>query len=99
MVDLLRGAAQGDDLARTPDTAVEHLSSVIAQIRTEHRGGDPIDVRAPAAVALAEVLSPSSEAVDLREVLARCAFTAVESWEQHRVLDFLVDTERLVAAA
>ena len=93
VVDLLWGAAQGDDLARTPATAVEQLSSAIAPIGSGT--GDSTDAQ----VVLAEVLSPSSGVVDLREVLARCAFTAVESWEPDRVVDFLVEAEQLIVAA
>jgi hypothetical protein len=93
VVDLLRGAAQGDDLARAPATALERLSSAIAPIRPGT--GESTDAQ----IVLAEVLTPSSGVVDLREVLARCAFTAVDSWEPHRVVDFLVDAERLIVAA
>src|SRR5262249_134403 len=59
-----------DDLARTPATAVEEVSRTIARIRSQPGNDDASDV---AAVALAEVLSPSSDNVDLQEVLARCA--------------------------
>lgn len=95
VLDLLRGAAQGDDLGRTPAPAVEEVSRTVTQLRSEP--DDVTDPRDVAAVALAEVLAPSSEGVDLQEVLARCAFAAVETWESRRVLDFLLEVDRLFA--
>lgn len=95
-LDLLRGAAQGDDLTRTPAPAVEELRKTIARIRLEVQFDDPADPRGAAALALAEVLDPSSEAVDVKEVLARCAWTAVETADRPVVLRFLLQVDRLL---
>jgi hypothetical protein len=92
VLDLLHGAAQGDDLTRTPEPAVSELRKTIARIRFE---AEPED----AALALAEVLDPASDIVDLKAVLARSAWAAVETWEPARVLGFLLAVERLFAAS
>jgi len=92
VLDLLHGAAQGDDLTRTPEPAVSELRKTIAHIRF---AAEPED----AALALAEALDPASDVVDLKAVLARSAWAAVESWEPPRVLGFLLAVERLVAAS
>src|SRR5437763_1259176 len=92
VLDLLHGAAQGDDLTRTPEPAVSELRKTIAHIRF---AAEPED----AALALAEALDPASDVVDLKAVLARTAWAAVETWEPPRVLGFLLAVERLFAAS
>jgi hypothetical protein len=92
VLDLLHGAAQGDDLTRTPEPAVSELRKTIAHIRF---AAEPED----AALALAEALDPASDVVDLKAVLARSAWAAVETWEAPRVLGFLLEVERLFAAS
>jgi hypothetical protein len=96
-LDLLRGAAQGDDLTRTPGPAVDELRKTIARIRLDLEFDDPADPRGAAALALAEVLDPSGELVDVKEVLARSAWAAAETWEPPRVLGFLLQVDRLFA--
>jgi hypothetical protein len=96
-VDLLQGAAQGDDLTRTPGPALDELRKTVARIRFDVDLEDPADPRGAAALAVAEVLDPSSEVVALQEVLARAAWAAVASWEPRRVLQFLLDADRLLA--
>jgi hypothetical protein len=93
VLDLLHGAAQGDDLSRTPEPAVRELHKTIARIRSD----DSPDPRRAAALALAEVFDPASDVVDLKEVLARSAWAAVETWEPERVLGFLLDSERTLS--
>ncbi|NUR78140.1 MAG: hypothetical protein HOQ28_17870 [Thermoleophilia bacterium] len=95
VLDLLQGAAQGDDLTATPAAALEHLRRVIARIRLDVDYGDPANAEGAAALALAEVLDPSSDVVDVKEVLARSAWAAVASWEPARVLAFLLAVDRL----
>jgi hypothetical protein len=99
LVDLLHGAAQGDDLTRTPAPALDELRKNVARIRFDVELEDPSDARGAAALAIAEVLDPSSEVVALQEVLARAAWAAVGTWEPRRVLRFLLDADRLVAEA
>lgn len=97
IVDLLVGAAQGDDLTRTPEPAVAEFRRTIAAIRLDVDVEDLAGPRAAAATAVLEVLDPSSEVVALQEVVARAAFAAVESWDPPRVLTFLRDVDRAVA--
>ena len=96
-LDLLRGAAQGDDLTRTPAPVLNVLRNAIRRIRLEFEPGDPADPRGAAALALAEVFDPSSGEVDLKEVLARVAWAAVETLEAPEVLRFLVEIDCLLA--
>jgi hypothetical protein len=99
VLDLLQGAAQGDDVTRTPDTTVAEVRKAVARIRFDVDFEDPADPRGAAAHALAEVLDPSSDVVALQEILARCAWAAVNAWEPRRVLAFLLDVERLFDGA
>jgi hypothetical protein len=99
LLDLLQGAAQGDDLTRTPDAAVAEVKKAVARIRFDIDFDDPADPRGAAALAVAEVLDPSSDVVALQEVLARAAWAAAGTWEPSRVLLFLLDVDRLVAGA
>ena len=96
-VDLLQGAAQQDDLARTPGPAVDQLRKAIARTRLEVDFDDPADPRGAAAFALTEVLDPSSEVIDVKEVLARSAWAAVETVDEAAVLRFLLEADRLLA--
>ena len=97
IVDLLRGAAQGDDLTRTPEPALTELRKAIARVRLDVELEDPSDPRAAASLAVAEVLDPSSEIVAVQEVVARAAWATVESREPPRVLGFLLEVDRLFA--
>ena len=99
IVDLLQGAAQGDDLTRTPEPALAELRKAVARVRFDLTLEDPVDPRAAAALAVAEVLDPAGDGVALQEVLARAAWAAVESWEPPRVLGFLLDADRILADA
>lgn len=96
-LDLLRGAAHGDDLTRTPGPAVQEVQKTIARIRVEAQFEGPTDPRGAAALALAEVLDPASEVVDFKEALARCVWAAVETEERPTVLGFLLEVDRLLA--
>ena len=90
IADLLAGAAQGDDLTRTPASAVVDVQKAIARVRFDVALEDPSDPRAAASLAVAEVLIPAGEVVALKAVSARAAWAAVESWEPPRVLAFLL---------
>jgi hypothetical protein len=90
IADLLEGAAQEDDLTRTPASAVEEIQKAIARVRFDIELEDPTDPRAAASLAVAEVLNPAGEAVALKAVVARASWAAVESWEHPRVLAFLL---------
>jgi hypothetical protein len=96
-LDLLHGAAQGDDLSRTPAPAVAALGKKITRIRVEFEFDDSADPRGAAALALAEVLAPSSDVIDLKEVLARAAWAVVETLEAPGVLRFLLEVDRVLA--
>jgi hypothetical protein len=96
VTDLLQGAAQGDDLERTPPTTVAQLARTITRLRSEQFVDDS-SKSGVAGMALAEVLAPSSGAVDVQEVLARCTSAALDNWDRERVLSFLVDVRRLLS--
>jgi hypothetical protein len=95
-LDLLRGAAQKDDLTRTPGPAAEEFRRSMARLRLDLESEDSDDAGPAAALAVAEVLDPSSDVVDFNEVLARCAWAAVETWDQQAVLGFLLEVDRTV---
>jgi hypothetical protein len=95
-LDLLQGLAQGDDLAATPGPAVAALRTTIAQIRFDIDFEDPTSPRGTAALAVAEVLDPSSEVVDVKEVLARSAWAVVETRGSGAALEFLLDADSLL---
>jgi hypothetical protein len=97
-LDLLRGAAQEDDLTRTPAAAVAELGKTIAGIRRRFELADPTDPRGAAALALAEVIDPSSGIVDLKEVLARSTWSVVETLGAAGALPLLLEADRLFAA-
>ena len=97
VLDLLRGAAQGDDLARTPLPAVAALQQTLGHIRLAWKADDVADPSGAAALALAEVLDPSSGIVDLKEVLARSTWYAAETLEASELLRFLLEVDRLLA--
>jgi hypothetical protein len=90
IADLLAGAAQGDDLTHTPVAAVEELQKAIARVRFDVELEDPSDPRAAASLAVAEVLNPAGDVVALKAVVARASWAAVESWDEARVLAFLL---------
>jgi hypothetical protein len=99
LIDLLHGAAQGDDLSLTPPTAIADLRKIVARIRLDVELEDPDDRRAAAAAAVAETIDPSSGAVALQEILVRAAWAAVRSWETDRVLEFLLEVDDLMGSA
>jgi hypothetical protein len=87
--DLLTGAAQQDDLTRTPVTAVADVQRAIARVRFDVELEDLSDPRGAASLAVAEVLIPEGDVVALKVVVAQAAWAAIESWEPSRVLAFL----------
>jgi hypothetical protein len=93
IVDLLAGAAQEDDLTRTPATTVVDLQKAIARVRFDVELEDLSDPRAAASLAVAEVLIPAGDVVALKAVVAQAAWAAVESWEPPRVLAFLLQLD------
>jgi hypothetical protein len=97
IIDLLRGAAQGDDLTLTSAPAVELLRKTIARVRLDPAVEDNADPRAVAAHAIVEVLDPSSEVVAVKEVLARAAYATVECRERSAALGFLFEADRILA--
>jgi hypothetical protein len=60
---------------------------------------DPAHPRGAAALAVAEALDPAGDVVALQEVVARAAWAAVEIWEPPRVLAFMLELDRIFAAA
>lgn len=96
VIDLLQGAAQGDDLTSTPGPAVVRLQKAIATIRFDPAFEDESDPHAVATVAAIEVLDPSSDAVAVREILARAAFATVECRSREEAVSFLVEAERIL---
>lgn len=97
--DLLQGAAQGDDLTRTPPPALAELRKAVARVRMDVELEEPAHPRGSAALAVAEVLDPAGEVVAVQEVLARAAWAAVETWEPPRVLVFMLELNRIFTAA
>jgi hypothetical protein len=95
IVDLLEGAAQGDDLTRTPEPALEELRKAVAHVRFDVDLADPESASGAASLAAVEVLDPASEPLALQEIAARAAWAAVESWERPRVLAFLLELDRI----
>lgn len=98
IVDLLQGAAQGDDPALTPEPAMAEIRKTVARIRLDLDLEDQSAPSCAAAIALAELLDPSSGMVPLQEVLVRAAWAAVRSWEPARVLRFLLEVDDLLRA-
>jgi hypothetical protein len=96
--DLLQGAAQRDDLTRTPAPALAELRKAVARVRMDVELEDPAHPRGAAALAAAEVLDPAGEDIALQEVVARAAWAAVETWDSPRVLAFLLELDRIFAA-
>ena len=96
VVDLLTAAAQGDDLTATPPIAVAELRKTIARIRLDIGLEDWSAPDTAAAFAIAEVLDPAGDSVAVKEVAARAAWAAVESWPQARVLGFLLEVDRIL---
>jgi hypothetical protein len=96
VVDLLQGAAQGDDLTLTPPSAVGEAQKVVARIRLDVAFDDQSSVEGNVAHAIAEVLDPSGGTVDVKEIFARCAWAAVSGWERPRVLAFLLRADALL---
>jgi hypothetical protein len=97
--DLLQGAAQRDDLTRTPAPALVELRKAVARVRMDVELEDSAHPRGAAALAVGEVLDPAGEVVALQEVVARAAWAAVETWELPRVLGFMLELDRIFAAA
>jgi hypothetical protein len=97
--DLLQGAAQGDDLTRTPAPALAELRKAVARVRMDVELEDPAHARGAAALAVTEALDPAGDVVALQEVVARAAWAAVETWEPSRVLAFMLELDRIFAAA
>jgi uncharacterized protein (DUF2267 family) len=90
IVDLLVGTAQADDLTQTPDTTLAELRKVLARVRSDADLEDPDDSRAAASLAIAEVLDPAGDVVEVKAVMARAAWAAVNGWESPRVLALLL---------
>lgn len=90
IVDLLVGAAQADDLTQTPETTLAELQKVITRVRFDINLESSDDARAAASLAVAEVLDPAGDVVDVKTVMARAAWAAVEHWETPYVLAFLL---------
>jgi hypothetical protein len=97
IVDLLQGAAQGDDLTATPAPAVVRLQKAIATIRFDPAFEDETDPHAVATIAAIEVLDPSSDEIAVPEIVARAAFAAVECRPREEAVSFLVEAERILA--
>jgi hypothetical protein len=95
VVDLLRGASQGDDLTVTSAPTVAFLHEAVARARVDNAVDDD-DPHAVAAVAVVEALDPSSEIVAVREILARAAYATVECRGAAAALGLLLDADRLL---
>src|SRR5262249_22077993 len=99
VVDLLRGAAQADDLTITPGPAVDRLRKAVAKVRFDPALEGESEPHAVAAVAAVELLDPSSEDVALKEIVARAAFATVECRSKAETLGFLLEADRILADA
>jgi hypothetical protein len=96
VVDLLRGAAQADDLTITPEPAVDRLRTAVATVRFDPALEDESNPHAVASLAVVEVLDPSSDGVAVKEVLARAAFATVECRSKAQTLGFLLQTDGIL---
>jgi hypothetical protein len=99
VVDLLRGAAQGDDLTTSPEPAVARLQKAVARVRFDPTFEDESDPHAVASLAAVEVLDPSSDEPAVKELVARAAFATVECRSQPETLDFLLVADRILVGA
>jgi len=97
VVDLLRGAAQGDDLTVTPAPAVDRLRRTVATVRFDPALEDDSDPKSVASSAVVEVLDPSSDGLALKEVLARAAFATVECRPKAQTLAFLLRADEILS--
>lgn len=97
IVDLLQGAAQGDDLTTAPVTTVERLQKAVARVRFDPSLEDGSDPHAVAALAVVEVLDPASDVVAVQEVLARATFATVECRTRAETLHFLVAADLILS--
>jgi hypothetical protein len=98
VVDLLQGAAQGDDVTATTRPALLELAGAIAQARVDIELEDPTDPEGTATRAVIEVLDPAGDIVALRSVVSHAAWTAVESRDESGTLDFMRALDRLFTA-
>src|SRR5262249_33351500 len=96
VLDLLRGAAQSDDLTLTPEPAVGRLRKAVATVRFDPALEDDADPHAVASLAVVEVLDPSSEELALKEILARAAFATVECRSRAQTLGFLLRADGIL---
>lgn len=99
LLDLLAGAAQGDDVSAAPPAAVAAVAAAVARARTDPALADELEPAGAAAHAVAEVLDPSSGIVAVQEVAVRAAWAAVRSWEPARVLELLLAIDAVFAGA
>jgi hypothetical protein len=93
VVDLLTGAAQGDDLTSLPQPAAAELGRVLSAAVSDLASSDPLEPGAAAGRAVVEVLAPASGEVGLQEVLLRATWAALRSWDDAAVLALLVETD------
>jgi hypothetical protein len=99
LVDLLTGAAQGDDLSLTPEPALTEIRKTVARARLDLRLEDQLTARSAATIAVVEVLDPSGGVVSLQEVLLRSTWAALRTWPPERVIDLLVAVDAASRAA
>jgi hypothetical protein len=97
LLDVLQGAAQGDDVSALPETTLEELRKAVARTRLDLDAENADNPAASAALVVAEVLDSSSHVVPLQEILVRAAWAAVKSWEPDRVLEFLLQVDELLS--
>jgi hypothetical protein len=90
VVDLLTGAAQGDDVSVTPEPAVAEVRKAVVRARLDLGLEDQLATRSAATTAVVEVLDPSGGVVSLQEVLLRATWAALRSWAHERVVELLV---------
>ena len=99
MLDLLQGAAQGDDLSQTPEPTRERIAEVVARARLDVAREDALTPTVAATTAIVEVLDPSSETVALQEVVLRATWAVLQTSALQGVTEFLLSLDEIFAGA
>lgn len=93
VVDLLTGAAQGDDLTSLPKPTADELGALLSAAVRNLASSDPLDPGGAAGRAVIEVLAPASGDVEPQEVLLRATWAALRSWSEAAVVRLLVEVD------
>jgi hypothetical protein len=98
VVDLLVGAAQGDDVSAVPDLVQQELRKVVARIRLDVELEDERDPRSAACTAVVEAIDPSGGTIDLYEILGRATWAQLHARGANAALRFLLAVDGIFAS-